>query len=252
VNALISEERLLTGPEAGITRDAISVEWEWQGRAVRLVDTAGLRRKAKVQGKLEQLSVSDALRAIRFADICILVMDEKEAFEKQDLAIADLVVREGRGLVFCIAKWDQVADKQARLRELRETAEERLPQTRGAPLVTTSAIAGIGMDKLMQAAFDVHEDWNARVKTSDLNRWLAHMIERHPPPAVQGKRIKPRYMAQIKARPPTFVLISSRAAQLPESYRRYLINGLRDAFDLHAAPIRLHVRAGKNPYAEDA
>lgn len=248
VNALLGDDRMLTGPEAGITRDAISVDWEWKGRAIRLVDTAGVRRKAKVQGKLENLSVADTLRAIRFADICILVMDAAHAFDNQDLALGDLVIREGRGLVFCIAKWDQVAEKQARLKELRETAEESLPQARGAPLVTISAIAGIGLDKLMEAAFAVHEDWNARVKTSDLNRWLQHMIERHPPPAVQGKRIKPRYMAQIKARPPTFVLIASRAAQLPESYKRYLVNGLREAFNLGATPIRLHIRSNRNPF----
>ncbi|MBI1186239.1 MAG: ribosome biogenesis GTPase Der [Alphaproteobacteria bacterium] len=251
VNALIGADRMLTGPEAGITRDAIAIDWEWHGRPVRLVDTAGVRRKAKVQGKLENLSVADSLRAIRFADICVLVMDADNAFDNQDLALGDLVIREGRGLVLCIAKWDKVAEKQAALKALRETAEDRLPQARGAPLVTVAALAGVGLDRLMQAAFAVAEDWNARVKTSDLNRWLQHMIERHPPPAVQGRRIKPRYMAQIKARPPTFVLVASRAAQMPESYKRYLVNGLREAFGLGATPIRLHVRAGKNPYAEE-
>jgi GTP-binding protein len=251
VNALIGADRMLTGPEAGITRDAISIDWEWNGKPVRLVDTAGVRRKARVQGKLENLSVADSLRAIRFADVCVLVMDADHAFDNQDLALGDLVIREGRGLVLCIAKWDKVAEKQAALKSLRETADERLPQAKGAPVVTVAALAGVGLDRLMQAAFAVAEDWNARVKTSDLNRWLQHMIERHPPPAVQGRRIKPRYMAQIKARPPTFVLVASRAAQMPESYKRYLVNGLREAFGLGAAPIRLHVRAGKNPYAEE-
>ncbi|NWG53901.1 MAG: ribosome biogenesis GTPase Der [Hydrogenophilaceae bacterium] len=252
VNALIGADRMLTGPEAGITRDAIAIDWAWQGKPVRLVDTAGVRRKAKVQGKLETLSVADTLRAVRFADICVLVMDADNAFDNQDLALGDLVIREGRGLVFCIAKWDKVEDKQAALKRLRETAEARLPQAKGAPLATVSALAGVGLDRLMEAAFAVHEDWNARVKTSDLNRWLKHMIERHPPPAVNGRRIKPRYMAQLKARPPTFVLVSSRAAQMPESYKRYLVNGLREAFGLGATPIRLHVRAGKNPYAEES
>ncbi|MGE0044131.1 MAG: ribosome biogenesis GTPase Der [Hyphomonadaceae bacterium] len=251
VNALLGDDRLLTGPEAGITRDAISVDWEWNGKPVRLIDTAGMRRKAKVQQRLEQLSVADTIHSIRFADICILVMDADEAFEKQDLSIADLVIREGRGLVYAIAKWDKVTDKQARLKELQLTADESLPQARGAPLVPISAIVGVGLDKLMEAAFDSYGDWNARVKTGDLNRWLKHMIERHPPPAVEGRRIKPRYMAQIKARPPTFVLMCSRAAKMPESYKRYLVNGLKEAFDLHAAPVRLHVRANRNPYAEE-
>ena len=251
VNALVGGERVLTGPEAGITRDAISIDWEWDGRPVRLVDTAGLRKKARVQGRLEHLSVADTIHAIRFSDVCILVMDADDAFEKQDLSIGDLVIREGRGLVFALAKWDKVTDKAARLRELKAVAEESLPQARGAPVVTISAIAGIGLDKLMEAAFAVYGDWNARVKTGDLNRWLAHMIERHPPPAVEGKRIKPRYMAQIKSRPPTFVLMCSRTARMPESYKHYLVNGLKQAFGLEAAPVRLHVRAGKNPYAEE-
>jgi GTP-binding protein len=251
VNALIGAERMLTGPEAGITRDAIAVDWEHQGRAVRLIDTAGLRRKARVAGKLEKLSVADALRAIRFSDVCVLVMDCDDAFEKQDLALADLVVREGRALVFALAKWDKAQGKQERFKALKERAQEALPQARGAPMVAISAIAGVGLDKLMAGVFEAYDDWNARVKTPDLNRWLAYMIARHPPPAVRGKRLKPRYMAQIKARPPTFVLICSRAEELPEAYRRYLINGLREAFSLHAAPIRLLVRAGKNPYAEE-
>jgi len=252
VNALIGEDRLLVGPEAGITRDSISIDWEWHGKKFRLVDTAGMRKKAKVQAKLERMSVGDSLHALKFADICILVMDANEAFEKQDLSIADLVVREGRGLVFCLAKWDTIEDTRAHAEELKLVARESLPQARGAPLVTVAAQSGVGLDRLMRAVEEAHEDWTARVKTKDLNEWLYATIARHPPPAVGGRRIKPRYLTQIKARPPTFVLISSRAEEMPESYKRYLVNAMRDAFDLHAAPIRLIVKAGKNPYADDA
>lgn len=251
VNALLGEERLLTGPEAGITRDSIGVDWTWDGRPVRLVDTAGMRRKAKVQEKLESLSVADTLRAIRFAEICLMVMDADDAFEKQDLQIADLVAREGRGLVYVLAKWDRVEDGPARLAHLQARAERVLPQTRGAPLVPISSLSGRGLDDLMPAVLAVHEDWNARVKTRDLNDWLHEVITRQPPPAVDGRRVKPRYIAQIKARPPTFVLIASRAAQLPDSYVRYLVNGIRKAFDMPAVPIRFLVRAPKNPFAGD-
>ena len=251
VNALLEDERMLTGPEAGITRDSIAVDWHWGGKAYCLIDTAGMRRKAKVQAKLEKLSVSETLHAIRFADVCVLVMDAGEAFEHQDLAIADLVVREGRALVLALAKWDKVADPRAAFEEFKLVAKERLPQARGAPLVTLAALSGVGLDRLMKAVTEAHLDWNARVKTNDLNRWLQATLERHPPPAVGGRRIKPRYLTQIKARPPTFVLISSRAEDLPESYKRYLVNGLRDAFDLHAAPVRLIVRQNKNPFADE-
>jgi GTP-binding protein len=251
VNALIGEDRLLVGPEAGITRDSISIDWQWRGKPYRLFDTAGMRKKAKVQAKLERLSVGDTLHALKFADVCILVMDANEAFEKQDLSIADLIVREGRALVFCLAKWDTIADPRASFEDLKLTARESLPQARGAPLVTVAAQSGVGLDRLMKAVEDAYEDWTARVKTKDLNDWLYATIARHPPPAVRGKRIKPRYLTQIKARPPTFVLISSRAEDMPESYKRYLVNGLRDAFDLHASPIRLIVKAGKNPFVEN-
>ena len=251
VNALIGEDRLLVGPEAGITRDAISIDWTWNGKRIRLVDTAGMRRKAKVQGKLEQLSVADTLRAIRFADVCVLVMDQAEAFEKQDLTIADLVVREGRALVFVLSKWDQAHDGPARFKELRERAEDALPQTKGAPIIRISAQAGRGLSQLMQAVEEVHGDWNARVKTSDLNRWMQHAIAKHPPPAVDGKRIKPRYITQIKSRPPTFVLMSSRATKMPESYKRYLMNGIREAFDLGGQPIRLTVKQNRNPFSSE-
>jgi len=251
VNALIGEDRLLVGPEAGITRDAIAVDWEWRGKRYRLVDTAGMRKKARVQAKLEKLSVSETLHAIRFADVCILVMDASEAFERQDLAIADLVVREGRGLVFALAKWDKIEDPRAHFEEMKLVAKESLPQARGAPLVTISALSGVGLDRLMKAVEEAREDWTARVKTKDLNDWLHAVVARNPPPAVRGKRIKPRYLTQIKARPPTFVLLASRADEMPESYKRYLVNALRDAFDLHAAPIRLIVRQGANPFADE-
>jgi GTP-binding protein len=252
VNALLGADRMLTGPEAGITRDAIAVDWQWDGHAFRLIDTAGMRRKAKVQAKLEKLSVSETLHAIRFADVCVLVMDAGEAFEHQDLAIADLVEREGRSLVFALAKWDQVGDPRAAFEEFKLVAKEKLPQMRGAPLVSISAPSGVGLNRLMKAVMTAHKDWTARVKTSDLNKWLYDTVARHPPPAVQGSRIKPRYMTQIKARPPTFVLMCSRAEDLPESYKRYLVNGVRDAFDMQATPIRLIVRGGKNPFKQDA
>ena len=250
VNALIGEDRLLTGPEAGITRDAIPVDWQWADRRIRLVDTAGLRRKARVQEALEKLSTADTIRAITFAEVVILVMDAANAFETQDLQIADLVEREGRGLVFCIAKWDLVDNPQERLAELRETAERMLPQVRGAPLVALSAETGRGLDRLMPAVVGMHRNWSAKVKTRDLNDWLAMAVQRHPPPAVNGRRIKPKYMAQLKGRPPTFVLFASRAEHMPDSYRRYLINGLRESFDLPGVPIRITIKSGRNPYTE--
>jgi GTP-binding protein len=250
VNRLIGEERLLTGPEAGITRDAIPVDWEWEGRRVRLVDTAGLRRKAKVQEKLEKLSTQDTIRAITFAEIVILVMDATHPFEIQDLQIADLVEREGRGLVFVLAKWDLIPDPQARLAEIIEEAQRQLPQVKGAPIISLSAETGRGLDRLMPAVVKVHGDWSTKVKTRDLNDWLQMAIQRHPPPSVNGRRIKPKYMAQTKARPPTFVLFASRADQLPDSYRRYLINSLRESFDLPGVPLRVTIKSTRNPYAE--
>jgi GTP-binding protein len=252
VNKLIGEDRMLTGPEAGITRDAIPVDWTWDERPVRLVDTAGLRRKAKVQEKLEKLSTHDSIRAITFAEIVILVMDATHPFEIQDLQIADLVEREGRGLVFVLAKWDLVVDQQAKLAEITEEAQRQLPQVRGTPIIALSAETGRGLDKLMPAVFKVHNDWSTKVKTKDLNDWLRMATERHPPPAVGGRRIKPKYMAQIKARPPTFVLFSSRADEIPEHYRRYLINSIRESFDLPGVPIRVTVKSNKNPYAPGA
>jgi GTP-binding protein len=252
INRLLGEDRMLTGPEAGITRDAIPVEWEYQGRKVRLVDTAGLRRKARIHEHLEKLSTQDAIRALTFAEVVVLVMDPDNAFDNQDLQIADLVEREGRALVFCLTKWDLVEDHAERLKVLQETADRMLPQLRGAPLVALSAITGRDVDRLMPAVLKTHKNWSAKVKTRDLNDWLAMAIQRHPPPAVEGRRIRPKYMSQIKARPPTFVLFANRASQLPESYRRYLINNLRESFDLPGVPIRITVKSGANPYADEA
>lgn len=250
VNKLIGEDRLLTGPEAGITRDAIPVDWTWEDRPVRLVDTAGLRRKAKVQEKLEKLSTGDTIRAITFAEIVILVMDATHPFEIQDLQIADLVEREGRGLVFCLTKWDLIDNQGATLKEITEEAGRLLPQLRGSPVVALSAETGRHLDRLMPSVFKVHKDWSTKVKTRDLNDWLQMAMERHPPPAVGGRRVKPKYMAQTKARPPTFVLFATRADQLPDHYRRYLINSLRESFDMPGVPMRLTVKSNKNPYAE--
>jgi GTP-binding protein len=250
VNRLIGEQRLLTGPEAGITRDSISVDWLWDGQKVRLVDTAGLRKKAKVQEKLEKLSTQDSIRAVTFAEVVVLVMDATHPFEVQDLQIADLTEREGRALVFVLAKWDLVEDPVAQLKDFREHAERMLPQLRGAPVVALSGETGKGIEKLMPAVMKIHKDWATKVKTRDLNDWLQMAMQRHPPPTVSGKRIKPKYMAQTKARPPTFVLFSSRADQMPEHYRRYLINSLRESFDLPGVPLRITIKSGANPYAD--
>lgn len=252
INRLLGEDRLLTGPEAGITRDSISVDWEYEGRKIRLVDTAGLRRKARVQEKLEKLSTADTIRAITFAEVVILVMDQENAFETQDLQIADLVEREGRALIYVISKWDTVEEPQARLHELSAIAERMLPQLRGAPFVALSALNGRGLDRLMPAVLKAYRNWSAKVKTRDLNDWLKLAIQRHPPPAVDGKRIKPKYMAQTKGRPPTFVLFASRAYAMPAHYQRYLINSLRESFDMPGVPIRLSVKAnaGVNPFDE--
>jgi GTP-binding protein len=250
INTLVGEERLLTGPEPGVTRDAIAVRFDWDGTPTRIHDTAGLRKRAKVVDSLERLSTADTIRAIQFAEVVLLVMEPEAAFEKQDLQIADLVVREGRALVLVVTKWDAVQDTRETLKALEEEAARVLPQARGAPLVTVSGLTGRGLDKLKPAVMRLRGDWSAKVKTRDLNDWLAQAVARHPPPAVNGKRIKPRYISQTKSRPPTFVLMCSRGGKLPESYRRYLVNGIREAFDLPATPIRLIVRAGKNPYKD--
>lgn len=250
INQLLGEQRVLTGPEAGITRDSIAVDWMYEGRKVKLVDTAGLRRKSKVQDRLERMSTGETVRSLKYADIIALVMDPDDAFEKQDLQIADLAVREGRGLVFVVSKWDTVENHAQKMRELTDLAKRLLPNAKGAPLVTLSGLTGKRLDRFMPAVAKVYDDWSARVKTGDLNRWLRYTIERHPPPSVHGKRIKPRYMAQMKSRPPTFVLMASRAEHMPEQYKRFLINGIREAFDMPGVPIRVFVRQSSNPYAD--
>jgi GTPase len=249
VNTLLDEDRLLTGPEAGITRDAIAVDLDWGGRAFRVHDTAGLRRRAKVEEKLEKLSVADALNAIRFAEVVVLLMDAQTPFEEQDLRIADLVVREGRALVVAINKWDLVEPRPGAIAKLRQEVDHWLPQVTGVPIVAVSGLRGEGLDRLMRAVVDIHDVWNRRVPTAALNRWLASAVAAHPPPAVSGRRIRLNYMTQPKARPPSFVLFSSRADAVPEEYRRYLINGLRETFDLPGTPIRLMLREKENPFA---
>jgi GTP-binding protein len=251
VNSLLGEERLITGPEAGITRDAIAVELDWEGRSLRLFDTAGLRRKMRMEGKAEELSVGDTLRAIRFAEVVVLVLDAATPFEKQDLQIADLIVEEGRALVVAVNKWDLVREPAKRLNELKETCERLLPQIRGVPLVPISALSGRGLDKLMAAVFTAEELWNRRLPTRALNEWLQAAVEAHPPPAVSGRRLKLRYLTEANARPPTFILFCSRPKALPESYSRYLVNSLRETFDMKGVPIRLHLRKSSNPYARE-
>ncbi|HYM18834.1 MAG TPA: ribosome biogenesis GTPase Der [Micropepsaceae bacterium] len=250
MNRLLGEERALTGPEAGITRDAVLAEWRFEGREILLHDTAGLRKKARVVDRLEQLSVDSALAAVRFADCVLLVMDANMAFEKQDLAIADLIAREGRALVFVANKWDQVADRQKMMKELREKRDRLLPQVAGAAIEGVSALTGEGLERLMPSVIETERIWNTRVPTPALNRFLEEAQNRHPPPAVKGRRIRLRYMTQAKARPPTFVLFGNQLKSLPDSYLRYLANGLRSAFDMPGTPIRLNLRASKNPFAE--
>ncbi|MEL6956312.1 MAG: ribosome biogenesis GTPase Der [Pseudomonadota bacterium] len=249
INTLLQSDRLLTGPEAGITRDSVAVDWEWEGRRVRLVDTAGLRKKAKVQERLERMSTGETVRSLKYADVVALVMDAHEALEKQDLQIADLALREGRGLVLVMSKWDTVDNQSEAAKALRDKASRLLPNAGGAPIVCLSGLTGKHTEKLMPAVVELYGNWTAKVKTGDLNRWLRHTMEHHPPPAVQGKRIKPKYIAQIKARPPTFVMMASRGDKMPEQYKRYLVNGIREAFDMTGVPIRLFVRKPANPFA---
>jgi GTP-binding protein len=252
INKILGEERLLTGPEAGITRDAISVVLDWDGVPTRIFDTAGMRKKAKIQEKLEKLSVSDGLRAVKFAEVVVVLLDAEIPFEQQDLRIADLAEREGRAVVVAVNKWDLEDDKQDKLKALREAFERLLPQLRGAPLVTVSAKTGKGLDRLQQAVLKAHEVWNRRVTTAQLNRWLSGMLEQHPPPAPGGKRIKMRYATQVKTRPPAFVVMTTHPDKVPESYSRYLVNGLRADFDMPGTPIRLYLRdqSDKNPFKD--
>ena len=252
INKIIGEERLLTGPEAGITRDAISVNTEWEGRKFRIFDTAGMRKKAKVQEKLEKLSVSDGLRAVKFAEVVVVLLDVAIPFEQQDLRIADLAEREGRAVVIAVNKWDTEDDKSHKLKELREEFERLLPQLRGAPMVTVSAKTGKGIDRLHTAIMKAYIVWNTRISTGRLNRWLDDQITAHPPPAPAGRRIKMRYMTQVKTRPPTFVVFTSIPEKVPTSYKRFLVNGLRRDFDMPGAPIRLILRGSENPFEAKA
>ncbi len=248
INRLIGEERLLIGPEAGITRDAIAVDWVWRNRPIRLVDTAGLRRKSRVDSKLEQLSVADARRSIRFAETVILAMDALQPLERQDLTIARHVANEGRALVLAANKWDLVRDPAELLNQLRERASTSLPQLYGVALVPIAGLTGFGLDQMMSAALAAHEVWNRRVATPDINGWLAAVQERHPPPLVAGRRLRLRYISQVNIRPPTFALFASKPGELPNSYRRFLVNALRRDFDLPGTPIRMMLRKGRNPY----
>jgi GTPase len=252
VNRLLGEERLLTGPEAGITRDAIAVDLRWRDRSFRVHDTAGLRRRARVEGKLEKLSVADALQAVRFAEVVVLLVDAEKPFEEQDLRIADLIEREGRALVIGMNKWDLVERRPGAMKKLREEADHWLPQVKSVPVVAVSGFTGEGLERLMQAVVEAHGVWNRRVGTSALNRWLGEVVASHPPPAVSGRRIRLDYITQPKSRPPSFVLFTSRADALPDAYRRYLVNSLRETFDLPGTPIRLALREKKNPYAKRA
>jgi GTPase len=248
VNAFLGEERMITGPEPGLTRDAVASDLEWSGRKVRLFDTAGLRRKAKVTDAAELLGASDAIRAIRFAEVVVVLIDAERSMEHQDLTIADLVTQEGRALVLAVNKWDLVEDKQKTLKELRESLTDRLSQVPGVALVPISALGGRKLEKLSSAVLAAYDTWNRRVPTAQLNRWLEQALARHAPPAARGRRIKIRFMTQPSARPPTFVAFCSQPEGLPQSYIRYLSNSLREAFDLPGVPLRLNLRKGENPY----
>ncbi len=248
INRMIGEERLLVGPEAGITRDAISLDWEWRGHKIKLFDTAGMRRRARIDDKLEKLAVSDGLRAVRFAEVVVVLLDATIPFEKQDLTIVDLVESEGRALVIGLNKWDLVADQPGLLKTLREQCTRLLPQVRGVAVVPLSGLAGDGIAKLMQAVVGASEVWSRRVPTAKINAWLSEATQRNPPPAVSGRRIKIRYATQVKSRPPHFALFGNQLSALPKSYTRYLVNDLREAFDLPGTPIRLSLRTTKNPF----
>lgn len=248
INRLLGEDRLLTGPEAGITRDSIAVDWTWRDKRVRLVDTAGLRRRARVSEKVERLSAADTRRAIDFAEVVVLLLDANDMLEKQDLTIARQVIDEGRALIVAANKWDAVEDRAEAMQRLRDRLQTSLTQLRGVPVVTLSALEGRNLDKLMGEAFRIHGLWNKRISTARLNTWLERMLAAHPPPMAKGRRIKLRYITQAKIRPPTFAVFASQAAELPDAYSRYLINGLRADFGLEGVPLRLYVRQGKNPY----
>mgnify|MGYP000518708745 FL=1 len=251
INKLLGEDRMLTGPEAGITRDSIMVPWEYKGRQINLIDTAGLRRRAKVTGKVEALSGAETRRAIDFAQVVAIVLDARDMLEKQDLIIASNVIDEGRALIIVVNKWDLIKNKKEALDKLHDRMEKSLPQVRGIPVVTVSAKNDRKLDKILDAVLDVFEVWNRRISTAKLNRWLEHVLEHHQPPLVGGRRVKIRYMTQPKTRPPTFALFVSHAKGLPEAYSRYMANALREDFDLWGVPLRIAVRKGHNPFAKD-
>jgi len=248
VNRILGTDKMLTGPEAGITRDAIGTVHDWAGTPVKLFDTAGMRKRAKVTAKLEKLSVSDGVRAVKFSEVVVVLLDAQNPLESQDLRIADLSEREGRAVVIAINKWDLVEEKQKTMAALKESVTRLLPQLRGVPLVMLSAKDGKNIDRLHDAVMKAHEIWNARVSTSRLNDWLIQMVARHPPPAPGGRRIKLRYMTQAKTRPPTFVAFCSRPEEVPAAYRRYLVNGMREDFGLQGTPLRLFLRKRDNPF----
>jgi GTP-binding protein len=248
INRLLGENRLLTGPEAGITRDAITIPWTWNGRPVELIDTAGMRRKSKVTEKLEKLAVADARHAVDFAEVIVLLLDATLGLEAQDLRIADMVLQEGRALIVAINKWDSAEDQSRLFNGIKKALDEGLAQVKGVPLLTVSALTGKGLDTLMDVAFETRERWSRRVPTAALNRWFEAAQERNPPPAPGGRRIKMRYITQARNRPPTFIVFGTRLDELPESYNRYLVNSLRDDLDLKGLPIRINMRSTKNPF----
>jgi GTPase len=248
INRILEQERLITGPEAGITRDSIAIDWSWQGRPVRLIDTAGMRKRAKVEDKLEKLSVADARRAVDFAEVVVLLLDGTRGLEAQDLRIASDVLEEGRALIVAINKWDVAEDASRLFNGIKAALDEGLAQARGVPLLTVSGKTGKGIPVLLDAAFDVRETWSSRVTTGQLNRWFEEAVEKNPPPAPGGKRIKLRYITQVGTRPPSFVLFGTRTELLPESYRRYLVNGLRKDLGFGAVPVRLTTRSSRNPF----
>ncbi len=252
INHLLGEERLLTSPEAGTTRDSIAVDVSWKGRDFRVFDTAGLRRRSRIEDKLEKLSVSDALRAVRFAEVVVLMMDAQNRFEEQDLRLADLIEREGRAIVLAVNKWDLMDRAPSQIAKLREDVDHWLPQIKGAPVVAVSGLMGEGIDRLMSAIEDAYAVWNRRTSTSQLNRWFEQAVNTNPPPAVSGRRLKLNYITQAKARPPSFVMFCSRADAVPESYLRYLTNSLRNYFELPGTPIRITLREKANPFAHKA
>ncbi|MBU6458365.1 MAG: ribosome biogenesis GTPase Der [Bradyrhizobium sp.] len=249
INHLLGEERLLTSAEAGTTRDSISVEITWQGREFRVFDTAGLRRRSRIEEKLEKLSVADALRAVRFAEVVVLVMDSQSKFEEQDLRIADLIEREGRAIVVAANKWDLMGRQSGLVSALRTELDHLLPQVKGAPVVAVSGLMGQGVDRLMSAIEQAYAVWNKRAPTASLNRWFEQAVDANPPPAVSGRRLKLNYITQVKARPPSFVVFCSRADAVPQSYLRYLVNSMREYFELPGTPVRISLREKVNPFA---